>query len=278
MRWYADDSDIKTIKEVKIPNAVLFGGVVVSDENERQLRDAIESAKAKFGSGRAPIKWNFKDLKRKYEEQGQEELYKSLSENMHDLRREIFDAVKDVDFKIIISMVVGHSTNKKYLSEIKDDLIRYVFSNGLMRFAHHVKETRPVRAQVILDWPDGNNSKTFDREYCSAYNTGFSIDGIKYFSGSLNRLGFLDSALFTRMPHSTLLQFSDILVGSTREFVQNAIEQRDGGHGIKLLDTIAHKFRGYPNVVGRGLIINSSAKDTTTKIRSKFIDLYVKDS
>ena len=278
MRWYADDSDIKTIKEVKIPNAVLFGGVVVSDENERPLRDAIESAKAKYGSGRAPIKWNFKDLKRKYEEQGKADLYKALSDNMHYLRRDIFDAVKNIDFKIIISMVVGHSTDKQYLSEIKDDLTRYVFSNGLMRFAHHVKEKRPTRAQVILDWPDGNNSKSFDKEYCSAYNNGVSVDGIQYYSGALNRLGFLDSALFTRMPHSTLLQFSDILVGTTREFVQNAIEQRDGGHGIKLLETISDKFRGYPNVVGRGLIVNSSAKNTTTQIRDKFRELYIDNS
>ena len=279
MRWYADDSDMRTIKDLRVPNMILFGGIVVSQENEKKLRAAVESAKENFGHKRLPVKWNFKDLKTKYEEQGHSAQYQTALEKMHELRKAIFENISTVDFSIIVSAVLGYSTDKKVLVDLKHDLSRHVFSNGLMRYAQHVKETSPSRAEVILDWPDGGNSKPFDTEYASAYNTGKSKDGVPYMSGALEDLGFNDSANYTRMPHSTLMQLSDLVVGCTREFMQHALNEEQCGHGVKLLGSIANKFRGYPsNVIGRGISINTRATSTREKIKGKFKILYLERS
>jgi hypothetical protein len=234
MKWYADDSDIKTIKDLKVPNMILLGGVAVSHENELLLREAVENAKSKFGNKRLPVKWNFKDLKTKYGEQGHSHHHERMMAQMFDIRRAIFDAVSEVEFTIIVSAVLGYSSDKKILMDLKSDLSRHVFSNGLMRFSQHVKECNPGRAEVVLDWPDGNISKPFDIEYAHAYSHGKSKDGISYMSGSLESLKFNDSISYTRMPHSTLMQLSDIVIGVTREFIQHALDEEKSGHGIKL--------------------------------------------
>lgn len=276
MKWYADDSDIKTIKDMNIPNMVLIGGIVVNAENERALREAVEGAKRKFGDKRWPVKWNFKDLKGKYEEQNKVEHYERMLEQMPDIRRAIFDAASNIQFIIIVSAVIGYSSDKKILIELKNDLCRYVFSNGLMRFSQHVKECRPNRAEVVLDWPDKNFSKPFDSEYAVAYSYGKSKDGISYISGSLDSLLFNDSISYTRMSHSTLMQFSDMVLAATREFIQHALDESKSGHGIKLLNTLASKFRGFPNdVMGRGIIVNSQATKNKAIIQNKFQELYL---
>lgn len=276
MKWYADDSDMKTIKELKVPNMVLFGGIAVSQDNERLLREAIEKAKGKYGHPRNPIKWNFKDLKSKYEEQGRLQSYQDLMDNMFHVRREIVDSVLDIEFSIIISAVLGYSSEKKVLVDLKSDLSRHVFSNGLMRFSQHFKECGAKDGGVVLDWPDGGLSKPFDVEYAFAYSGGVSKDRIKYISGSLQSLGFNDSISYTRMPHSTLMQFSDMVVGMTREFMQHSLDETKNGHGVKLLGSIANKFRGYPNrVIGRGISVNTKATATRSAISAKFHELYV---
>lgn len=276
MRWYADDSDIRTIKDLRVPNLIMFGGIAVSSDNERPLRDAIEKAKSKFVHKRLPIKWNFRDLKRKYEEQGHNKDYTKLLNNMFDVRKAIFDATADIEYSIIISIVVGYSSDSKVLMQLKSNLSRHVFSNSLMRYSMHVKELKPKRAEVILDWPDGNNSKPFDSEYATAYNGGVTKDGQKYMSGSLESLNFNDSVAYTRMPHSTLMQFSDLIIGATRELVLHSLDEKKNGHGVKLLGSIAPKFRGYPNkVIGRGININRQAEKTKTAISNKFNELYV---
>jgi len=277
VRWYADDSDIRTIKDLRVPNLILFGGIAVSSENERLLRSAIEEAKSKFGHKRLPIKWNFKDLKKKYSEQNRLEDYEKLLSKMFDLRKAIFDATSKIEYSIIISIVIGHSSDSKILQKLKSDLSRHVFSNSLMRFSQHVKETNPQRAEVILDWPDSANSKPFDIEYACAYNSGETKDGQKYMSGPLESLNFHDSAVYTRMPHCTLMQFSDLILGATREFVQHALDDRKTGHGVKLLNDVAPNFRGFPNhVIGRGININSGAPNKTKQlIANKFNELYI---
>lgn len=275
MRWYADDSDLRTIKDVHVPNVVMFGGIAVARENEKPLRDAIENAKSQFAHKRSPIKWNFKDLRKKYNEQNQIELYSSLIGRMFDVRKAIFDAASEIDFTIIISLVQGYSSDKKVLMDLKNDLARYVFTNSLMRYSMHVSEVQAERAEVILDWPDGGNSKPYDIEYACAYNYGKTKDGIPYHSGELEKLNFNDSAVYTRMPHSTLMQFSDLVLGATREMVHHAIEPKKTGHGIKLLSSVADKFRGYPNhVIGRGISVNGQAADVKKLIREKFNELY----
>lgn len=275
MRWYADDSDLKTIRDLNFPNVVLFGGFAIPYTQEAALRTAIEDVKARFGHRRSPVKWNFKDLKKKYEDQHQLQTYETLLGNMHELRREIFCAAAEFDICIIFSLVQGYSSDKKVLKEAKADLCRYVFTNGLMRFALHAQEREAAKPEVVLDWPDSGNSRPYDVEYAKAFNRGETTDGIQYRSGPLNALNFADSPLYARMTHNTLLQFADLVLGATREFVHHCIDQERKGHGVDLLARIASKFRGHPNnVVGRGISVNGRADDIKNKISEKYRELY----
>jgi len=277
MRWYADDTDLRTISDVHIPNIVMFGGVVVDKDNEKLLRETFEDAKSKFCHKRLPLKWNFKDLKDKYRKQKKEEEFSEILSNMYDIRKSIFEAVSEVDFKIIISIVIGYSKERKVLKDLQSDLARHVFSNSMMRYALHVQETSPERAEVILDWPSNSDSTPFDTEYASAYNNGRTKEGVPYHSGTLEKLHFHDSIFYTRTPHSTIMQLTDMILGATREFVQCSITETDAtGQGIHFLEQLAPKFRGYPNnVIGRGISINSQASNEKNNIQRKFNELYV---
>ena len=258
MRWYADNSELNGIRGSQIPDILLFGGLAVPPDSEFILRTTIEEVKSKFGPPRIPVKWNFKDLKRVFVRQNKRSIYDELLKKSQEWREEIFKAVKDIEFTIIIACVESHSVERRTIISVKEQLTQFVFNNGLMRYALHVKESNPDRAEVILDWPDKGDSSPFDKEYASAFNDGKSPDGVVYSSGALKDLNFLDSAVYTNMNHSTILQFADLLVGATREFVECALGKKCYGFGIDMLKLVFHKFRGTPcDVIGRGISIAS---------------------
>jgi len=231
----------------------------VPPETDRELRARIEEVKSRHGHPRAPIKWNFKDLRPLYRKQNQEALHVAMLSASKAWRSELADAVSDLDFTIIISCIESHSIDRKVLKATKEDLTRFVFSNGLMRVALHTEETTPERTQVVLDWPDRGDTTPFDSEYASAYNSGTTKGGhVKYHSGPLSELGFMDSAVFTNMHHSTLLQFADVVLGATRELIECATGKKSSGFGVDFCKQLAHRFRGHPNsIFGRGISVAS---------------------
>ncbi len=105
MRWYADNSELNGIREAEIPDILLFGGISVAPHDEAPLRQAIELVKGKYGHPRAPVKWNFKDLKALYEKQNQTALYEQLKGTSKHWREEIFQAANEFDFTIIVACV-----------------------------------------------------------------------------------------------------------------------------------------------------------------------------
>jgi hypothetical protein len=271
MRWYADNSELNGIRGADIPDILLFGGVAIAPEHEPVLREKIEGVKAKYGHKRAPIKWNLKDLKKTHQKQSQEQLYRDMFKSSNDWRKEIFEETSDCEFTIILSCIESFSKRRKDIKAVKERLSEWVFSNGLMRYALHVKESAPERAFVILDWPDGGNAKPFDREYTSAFNRGKSANGVGYHFDALSKLPFHDSALYTNMLHSTILQFSDLVVGASREFIEYAIGKRNEGDGIGIecLKLFLSKFRVYPNnVLSKGLNVSTNNAGLRNKIRA----------
>ncbi len=263
MRWYADNSELNGIRGAAIPDILLFGGIAVPPETDKELRLRIEEVKGRHGHTRAPIKWNFKDLRPLYRKQNQDELHAAMLSASKEWRMELADAVADLDFTIIIACIESHSIDRKIIKTTKEDLTRFVFSNGLMRVALHTEETKPERTQVVLDWPDRGDSNPFDSEYASAYNAGETKGGhVKYHSGPLMNLGFTDSAVYTNMYHSTLLQFSDVILGATRELVECATGKKATGFGVDFSKKLAHKYRGYPkHIFGRGISVASGNSD-----------------
>ena len=232
----------------------------MASEDERPLRKAIEDVKDSFGFNRAPIKWNFRDLKKTYIQRNQEVIYNKILRKSKELRQQIFTTVTHIDFTIILACIESNSAQKNVIKSLKPELTRYVFNNGLMRYALHVKDEKPLRAEVILDWPDKKDSSPFDIEYESAYSRGTTYDYHEpYFSGPLKDLNFLDTPVFASMNNSTLLQFADLVVGATREFVECCIGKKPGGFGLDMLKHVKHHFRcsSSNEIYGRGLSVAS---------------------
>ena len=125
------------------------------------------------------------------------------------------------------------------------------FVDGLSRFGMLVKDSQHARAEVILDWPDGGDPRPYSDTYSAALwrDQGF-------YCGLLKNVGFSDNLNFTRMESSNLLQFSDLIVGASREFVEYGLGKRERQpFGLDALRLVAHKIRGWPDqILARGLM------------------------
>ncbi|MBK6827239.1 MAG: hypothetical protein IPG86_10300 [Chitinophagaceae bacterium] len=149
----------------------------------------------------------------------------------------------------------------------------YAFNNVLMRTSLEVQTRKVNVTQVILDWPDGNNPKRFNHEYYYAYWRGKTPAGQDYFSGTLKSVGFHDTVLFASMNHSNMLQFSDLLIGATRDFLSCELEDREYAIGKELTEIVFKKFRGFPNNINYGLSISSGnqiLKDRIQELMKKY--------
>ena len=80
----------------------------------------------------------------------------------------------------------------------------------------------------------------------------------QYYSGPLKDVGFSESPFFTRMEDCSILQFSGLVVGAIREFVDFCLGKRDrNSFGVQLTNYLVPKFRGYPGrIVGRGISVS----------------------
>lgn len=268
MRWYADNSELKSIRGADIPDILLFGGIIIDTDAERQLLARIDDVKREHGYPRAPVKWNMKDLKNVYKRLDLPNAYQALIDTSRDWRKELFKAVAETECALLVACVEGYSSRREVLKKRKYDLTRYVFLDGLMRFGLHVKDKRPHLADVVLDWPDKGDSKPFDLEYACAYGRGkTSENNATYQCGKLSQLPFADSIMFSNMHHCQMLQIADLIVGATREFVECCMGKRDGGQGLDCLKMVKGKFRGAPtNIVGRGIVVPSGNTHLRTEV------------
>lgn len=270
LKWFADNSELNGIKEAAIPDILLFGGIAVPSNIEYELRSRIEGIKAHYAHPRAPIKWNMRDLKSLYEKQGQMDMHTKLQESSREWRQEIFSALADYEVTLIVSCIEAYSADRKKIKETKEQLTGHGFSNGLMRFGLHVKESKPDHAQVVLDWPDRSESKPFDAEYSSAFNRGVTATGnVPYLCGSLAILRFLDSATYANMHHSTLLQTADLVVGATREVIECCLGKKESGQGVDCARIVRDRFRGAPKrIFGYGISVSSGNKRFSDSVRN----------
>jgi hypothetical protein len=273
MLWYADNSELKGIREAEIPDMVLFGGIAVPSSSEAKLRSDVEGVKQKYFDARAPVKWNFKDLKPTYEAHNLSKQYETMLETSKEWRREVFEVIAASDCTIIVSVVQSHSIKRDVIKEVRPALVRYSFSNCLMRVGKHVEETKPERCQVILDWPEKGDSNPFDDEYSAAFRLGKTPGNeVPYISGPLSRLSFADSLAYSNMRHTTLLQVADLVVGATRELLEVALKKKEASLGLALCKLAAPRFRGY----GRGTVFGygvSAAGDAEFKQQLRgFVD------
>lgn len=263
-KYFADDSGLKRDKDGKQPTIFLFGGIVINSEEENKLREIIKSIKAQYTYPDMPIKWNFRDLREHYVRFERTEDYEKLLAKSLEWRQEIFQKSLAVDYKVVISVLENFQAQKNNLKDIKADLNEFLFSNTLMRLGLFAKRMDIDEIQIILDWPDNKDPKPFNSEYYYAFNRGKSKSGVGYYSGPLEKLGFQESLLFTKMTHSNSLQFADLVVGALRDFLETLLQGRDNCLGKTLTETILNKYDGFPNKV-IGLGINISSKNPILK-------------
>lgn len=262
MRWYADNSDFGS-DGAAVPDVFVFGGLIISEADEPALIKGVEQIKKKYGHARAPVKWNFKDVAKMYNTKERQACYAQMLDSVDKWRPEIFDLLGKSPVQIVVAAIEAYSSDKDMILKQRDDLAIIAFTNALMRFGLHVRYGKVDRAQVILDWPDGNARKPFNLEYDSAYQSGLSVQAQKYHCGPLVRLGFADSVMFTTTEYSTMLQVTDLVVGATKEFLRCCLNKTEQGRGLSMLARVRDQFRGAPNpteVLSRGITISSGNK------------------
>ena len=268
LKWYADNTELSTQKGK--PNVLLFGGVVVNSKSEKQIESLLREVKGKYTSPILPIKWNFKDLRENYEEWKCLEQYEILLKNSHKWRTEIIERSLEIDYKIILAAIQRYPSDKP-LKLIKEQLTGISFSQVLMRvglFASKVASKQNF--EIILDWPDGSNPKPFNREYFKAYNLGKSQSDIPYHCGPLSELGFKDSIYFTKSTHSTVLQFTDIVIGAAKDFIVKTTQEFENSNGYDLTVKLLPKYHGFPNkIVEYGMNFAPNNDDNYQKIKAE---------
>jgi hypothetical protein len=269
LRWYADNSEMVGWRGAQIQDVFMFGGIVVDHDQEPSLRKQIEDIKSQYGLRRAPLKWNFKDLKDLYKREGIDKLHRELLDSSKDWRTELLRLAISAKLKIVIACIEAYSLERKIIKLRKQGIAQYAFSNALQRVALHSKQSGAGACEIVLDWPDKGDPQPFCKEYSTAFKDGKTTEGHTYHSGPLSVLGFSDTPMFQNMENSSLLQLADLVVGAVREYIEYALDKRSDGLGVDLTREMKNLFYGAPNnICGWGLVV-AGASEFRHKIKSR---------
>jgi hypothetical protein len=223
MEVICDASELTAVFGAQAPNTfVLAGYSIANDHVPRLIKRAGEIKEAAFGDKNVPIKWNVKDLDRALKLHGLSDLSPKIKEKSNLVRGELLTALSDSGATLFLSVLLAYSNDRQVLGESKDDLVRYSFSNFLMRVGLFCKEHNGGDVQVILDWPDKDQRQIFVEEYLSGWRDGksYSADqSVDYRCGPLTSIGFREAPVFGVTDLDVRLQFADLLVGACRSFI-----------------------------------------------------------
>ena len=270
IRWYADNSELNSIYYSQIPDILLFGGIVIREEDEQELRSKLNKLKSKISPDfHFPIKWNFKDLKTHFDTNNQKQLYSEINARSKEIREDIFTLTSSSEVKIITCCLLSHAVKRESMKLIKDKLAGCVFANGLQRFGIYISTLRTnANIEVLLDWPDKSQPKPYNDEYESAYHHGRTVYKQSYKCGKLSDLGFYEGLRFSKMTSCPFLQISDLIVGATRNLVDVAMGKNNDTFGFDMLKIVKDNFYGAPdNIVGRGICVSPTDHEISDKIK-----------
>jgi hypothetical protein len=265
--FYADDSYLKWKQSNIIEDTLIFGGILISSEEEKKIIKNIAGIKSRYKIQGLPLKWNIKDCEKEYKDAGQYESFEWLRKESCYWRKEIIQLSLSVKYTIIICGGINHSNDKKRIVDFRSTITRYVFANLLQRLGMQVKQSNYDYVNVNLDWPTGNQHHPFTEEYKYAFNSGFSKDNQKYYCGSLLNLNFKDTVTFSLCKESAMLQFTDLIVGATKDYLDTVIKGREYSFGYECANLFLHRFRGYPNnILSYGLHLTHCGQLNSKKL------------
>jgi hypothetical protein len=267
-KWYCDDSALKKTHGEEQRPVFLYGGILISREDEVALSAIMKEVKKEYTGEDMPFKYNIRDVEDVYKKFKREKEYELIKKDSATWRKRIIQESLNFNYKIFISCIENFQADKKEQKEIKRDLSSYLFANALMRVGLYAREMKLDYVQAILDWPEGNDSKPYDKEYYYAYNRGANSDGQEYYSGPLKEINFDQTLYYARCHHSNMLQLADIIMGSTRDWMETELQKRDYSIGKELTSLFFPKLYGYPKkVLGYGINVSSTNSDFKSFLR-----------
>ncbi len=268
-KWYTDDSALKkNYGDSKRP-VFLYGGILISRSDEIEINLMMKRIKSQYTSAEMPIKYNIKDVEEVYQRFEKESEFEVLKNQSVVWRKQIIEESLRFNYTIFISCIENFQADKKEQKEIKQNLSSFLFSNALMRVGIFANSNNLEHIQVVLDWPESNDSRPFDKEYFYGYNRGVNSNSQNYFCGPLNAIGFEQNLFYARCNHSNLLQLTDIILGATRDWLETELQGRDYSIGKELSQLFISKFYNYPDILNYG--INISANNASFKKEVKLI-------
>lgn len=258
-KLYCDDSALKKNHGDEKRPVFLYGGILISRNDEIELSNIMKQIKSEYCHEHMPIKYNIKDVESVYKNFDKQKEFEKLKSESTVWRKRVIEESMKFDYKIFVSCIENFQSEKKEQKEIKQSLSSYLFSNTLMRVGLYADEMSLDYTQVILDWPESNDSKPFDKEYFYAYNRGTNSDGQKYYCGALNNLHFDQTLYYARCNHSNMIQLADIILGSVRDWMETELQNREYSIGKELTKIFFPKFYGYPKQVdGYGINVSTN--------------------
>lgn len=266
IKFYLDHTELKVDREAPINDTIIIGGILITHEEEQKLTSIMREIKSRYVNPDLPLKYNMRDLRAKFQEHNFKAKFERMLHESAQWRNELFKRALEVDFKIIIAIIQNFQADKKGQKDIKTDLLGYSFADLLMRIALEVKTKKIGPVEVISDWPESNNPKPFNSQYYYAYWRGKTREGQDYYSGALRSNGFHDTILFASMNHSNMLQFSDLIIGASKDFLSAHLDEREYSIGKDLVEVILPKFRGFPSNLNYGISISTSNGELKKRI------------
>lgn len=151
-KLYLDHTEFKVDPCSSIKDTIVMGGLLIVQDEERKLTSIIREIKSRYFNPDLPLKFNMKDLRKKYEEHNLVSEFETFMRDSANWRKELFERSLEIDYIIIVSVIKQYQSNSKEKMIDKYDIIGYAFNNVLMRAALEVKERKAGFAQVIVDW------------------------------------------------------------------------------------------------------------------------------
>ncbi len=267
--FYADDTYCKSEKSEKTNRIHLFGGILIDKTDEPKLLEIICEAKSKYTHPNLPMKWNFKDtvIKDKFAEFNRIDEYKVMLANSNSWRKEIIQNSLNLNYTIICGIIESYSDDVKVAKKTKPEFLKYSFENLLMRLGIDAKGNN-YETYVIVDWPPDANPQPLVQAYYRLFHQGKSSAGIKLQCGKLSDCNYFHSLLFAKCNHSPLLQFSDLIIGSIKDYVDAKLSKRQNLFATEIFDLYKPKIRNANGkILGYGIIPPTTNPSFKTKIK-----------
>lgn len=267
--FYADDTYCKSDKSDKTNRIHLFGGILISKSDETRLLEIISDAKSKYTHPNLPMKWNFKDtiIKDKFQEFKRLDEYKAMLADSNSWRKEIIKNSLELDYTIVCGIIESFSDDMKLAKKSKPEFLKYSFENLLMRIGIDANN-KDYETYVIVDWPPDGNPQPLVQAYYRLFHQGKSSAGTPIRCGKLSDCNFFHSLLFAKCNHSPLLQFSDLIIGSIKDYLEAKLSKRQNLFATEIFELYKCKIRfGNGTMLGYGIIPPSGNQSFRGKIK-----------